>query len=80
MDTNKPLEEKTIIERYTNPDNKFRIDLAFLELERINKDKEIRIQALEEAMAFMVDYYKSQKVDIILPDSLDDKGNTKLIL
>ena len=42
---------------------------------------ENRIKELEEAMMFFSDWYnRTQKSNIILPDNLDEKGNTKIIL
>lgn len=81
VDLNKPLEEKNIIEKHTNPEGQFKVGSALIDLERRNKDLEIRVMALEEAMQFFSEWYNTtQRANIILPDNLDDSGNTKLIL
>ena len=75
----KPLELKNIIEKYTI-DGQFKFGLALLELERINKDQANRLEALEDAMKFFVEWYNTtQRVDILVPEHLSE-GKTKLIL
>lgn len=79
----KPLEEKNIIEKYTK-DGQVKVGLCLLELEKINKDQELRITALEEAMAFFSKWYNdTQRVDILVPDTLKnelDNNGPKIIL
>jgi hypothetical protein len=80
IDNSKYLSEKNIIEKHTT-NGQFKLSLALLELERINKEQEIRIQALEEAMMFFSNWYNTtQRPNILVPDNLDENGNTKLIL
>jgi len=63
VNTNKPLEEKNIIEKYTDSEGKYKVGSAMLELER-------RILGLEEAMQFFSDWYnKTQRSNLILPES-----------
>ena len=73
VNTNKPLEEKNIIEKYTDSEGKYKVGSAMLELER-------RILGLEEAMQFFSEWYnKTQRSNLILPESqkiILPSGNT----
>ena len=82
VNTNKPLEEKNIVEKFTNAENgQFKVGSALIYLENKVKEQEQHIQGLEEAMMFFSDWYnKTQRANIIMPDNLDDNGNTKIIL
>lgn len=63
INVNKPLEEKNIIEKYTDSEGKYKVGSAMLELER-------RILGLEEAMQFFSEWYnKTQRSNLILPES-----------
>lgn len=80
VDLTKPLGDKNIIEKHTIQ-KEFRVGTAFLDLEARNKDLQMRVEGLEEAMQFFSDWYnKTQRANILLPDTMDEKGNTKLIL
>lgn len=80
IDNTKPLELKNIIEKFTIEGN-FKIGSALLYMESENKKLTTRVDALEEAMQFFSEWYnKTQRANIILPDNLDENGNTKLIL
>lgn len=80
IDNTKPLELKNIIEKFTIEGN-FKIGSALLYMEVENKKLTDRVIGLEEAMQFFSEWYnKTQRINIILPDNLDDKGNNKLIL
>jgi hypothetical protein len=80
IDNTKPLELKNIIEKFTIEGN-FKIGSALLYMESENKKLTTRVDALEEAMQFFSEWYnKTQRANIILPDNLDESGNTKLIL
>lgn len=80
IDNTKPLELKNIIERFTI-ESKFNIGSALLYMESENKKLISKVEALEEAMQFFSEWYnKTQRVNIILPNNLDESGNTKLIL
>ena len=64
VNTNKPLEEKNIIEKYTDSEGKYKVGSAMLELER-------RILGLEEAMQFFSEWYnKTQRPNILVPEHL----------
>lgn len=72
----KPLEEKTIVEKYT-VGKEVKVGLCLLELERTNKAQELRIQGLEEAMQFFSEWYnKTQRVDLLVPEHLSSSNNT----
>lgn len=76
----KPLEEKTIVEKYT-VGKEVKVGLCLLELERTNKAQELRIQGLEEAMQFFSEWYnKTQRVDILVPEHLSNNGTGSIIL
>lgn len=74
-------EEKkpNILEMFKRED-KFDIGNALLYLENITKHQAEKIAALEEAMMFFSEWYnKTQRVNIELPDHLDENGGTKII-
>jgi beta-lactamase class D len=82
VDNSKPLDQKNIIERFT-VEGQFKIGSALLYQEQVIKKQEERILGLEEAMQFFSEWYnKTQRVDILVPDSLKNEidGKTKLIL
>lgn len=69
VDLNKPLEEKNIVEKHTNPKKEFKIGSALLDLERRNKELQDRVTGLEEAMQFFSEWYnKTQRSNLILPE------------
>jgi DNA-binding MarR family transcriptional regulator len=77
----KSLEQKNIIERHTNSEGKFNLSTSLLEADRNIKALTERVAACEEALTFFSEWYnKTQRANILLPDSLDESGNTKLIL
>lgn len=85
VDLNKSLEDKNIIERHTktNEDgkNQFYIVPALLETDTTIKDLKTRVEGLEDAMRFFSEWYNTtQRANILLPNTLDESGNTKLIL
>jgi len=81
IDNSKPLEEKNIIEKFTNDKGQFKIGSALLYQEAIIKKQEERIAGLEEAMQFFSEWYnRTQRVDILVPENLDTSGNTKIII
>jgi len=82
MESNKPLEEKTIIEKYTDSEGKFKMGYAILDLDKTNKNQEERIRGLEEAMQFFSEWYnKTQRVDILVPEHLaNNNSGTPIIL
>ena len=68
----KPLEEKTIVERHTMSDGRFNLAGCLMEQEAINKDLIIKVAALEEAMQFFSEWYnKTQRVEILVPENFD---------
>ncbi len=74
----KPLEEKNIVERHTNKDGQFNLGNCLAEQEAINKHLIEKVEALEQAMQFFVDWYnRTQRVDILVPDHIKD---SKIIL
>ncbi len=81
----KTLEEKNIIERHTviNDEGQpvVKVFPALLETDRNIKALTERVAACEEALTFFSEWYnKTQRSNILLPDNLDESGNTKLIL
>lgn len=79
-EVSKTLEEKDIVERHTTSEG-FKFGTALRELEARNKDLVTRVSACEEALTFFSEWYnKTQRANILLPDNLDESGNTKLIL
>lgn len=78
----KPLNEKNIVEKHTI-DKQFKYLVAMLDLENRIKDQQTRIEALEDAMRFFVEWYNTtQRVDILVPDSVKNEidGKSKIIL
>lgn len=77
---NTEKKEFDIIDNFT-VDGKFNLASALKYLQNVNKYQEERILALEEAVMFFSDWFnKTQRKEIILPDNVDESGNTKLIL
>lgn len=72
---NKPLEEKNIIEKHTF-DKQFKLSVALIDLENRVKDLNTRVQALEEAMHFFVQWYnEKERVNILVPEHLKEYTN-----
>lgn len=70
-ESNKSLEEKNIVERHTTEAG-FNLANYLFEQEAINKHNIEKIEALEQAMQFFVDWYnRTQRVDILVPEGFD---------
>lgn len=81
IDNSKPLEEKNIIEKFTNDKGEFKIGSALLYQEQIIKKQEERILGLEEAMQFFSEWYnKTQRANILVPEHLTKENPSGLIL
>lgn len=76
----KAYEDKNIVEKFTMED-KFNLAGALLKLEAVDKNQEERLLGLEEAMMFFSEWYnKTQRKDILLPDTSNPDGSSKIIL
>lgn len=66
------VKETTIIDRHKTKEGQFNIATALLELEAQRKTDKVRIDRLEEGMAFFVEWYK-ENIDkkIILSGSTE---------
>lgn len=70
---------KNIIQRHTNDEGKFNFATALLEQEAMIKTLSQRINACEEALMFFSEWYnRTQRVDILVPESM--KKDNGLIL
>ena len=78
----KPLEEKSLVERHMMANGQFNLGGYLGEQEKINKDLILRVAALEEAMMFFSNWYnKKYASNIIVPEHLaNDDNQTKIIL
>jgi len=77
----KSFDEKNIVERHMLANGQFNFGTAFLEADARIHDLTNRVNACEEALTFFSEWYnKTQRANILLPDNLDESGNTKLIL
>lgn len=79
MEENKKLEDQTIVERHTfeieGKGKQFAVLDAFSETDARLKTQAIRIQKLEEAMAYLVEIFEEitdkNKNKIIVPDEIE---------
>jgi hypothetical protein len=81
IDNSKPLDNKNIIEKFTDDKGQFKIGSALLYQEQIIKKLEERILGLEEAMQFFSEWYnKTQRSNILVPEHLANDKSSGLIL
>lgn len=64
---------KNIIQRHTNDEGKFNLSTALLEQEAMIVSLSKRLDACEEALTFFSEWYnKTQRIDILVPESLKE--------